>query len=357
MKHKNQKHIVRCQTLDVKCRQRGFTIIELMVVIGIIAILMTVVVANFPKAKLQLSLSRVAYGFAQDLRRAQMMSLSNPSYKDAGDISHPVKGYGGYVNLSDNKKYIIYADNPSGTGKYDGSDYIVSTVDFSVSEPGVFIKEFGTVGNDLSLDFTPGSPATTITPASNQNYVVFALESDPTITKSVSFYNTGLIEVWRSSILGNNVIGDYPDSDSSNLLHGDIFDNGNQHATAVSMSLYFMGAVDSPPHNKYQVAIYSDNNGIPGSLLAVSAIGTITPNSWNTIPISLALQPNTSYWLINNSNGTNINVNNLAITNNAPPGQHDWHSNQPFDAGFPQTFGVVNGSTPVLSSIYLNINI
>jgi hypothetical protein len=69
--------------------------------------------------------------------------------------------------------------------------------------------------------------------------------------------------------------------------------------------------VDAAPHNQYSVAIYSDNNGAPGALLAQSSTGTLAANSWNTLPISATLQANTAYWLVYNANGSNTSVDDL----------------------------------------------
>ncbi len=89
---------------------KGFTVLEMIVVIAIIVALIAVTIPGFYQFKQSLSLSRVAYKFEQDLRRMQGISLTSPSFKDAGGGPHPVDGYGIYVDTSANanKKYIIY---------------------------------------------------------------------------------------------------------------------------------------------------------------------------------------------------------------------------------------------------------
>src|SRR5205807_2014522 len=72
---------------------------------------------------------------------------------------------------------------------------------------------------------------------------------------------------------------------------------------------------DSAPHNQYQVAMYADNNGKPGTLLAKSPSGTLIANTWNTVSIPTTLAANTYYWLMYNTNSTNNSLNNLKYTN------------------------------------------
>jgi hypothetical protein len=78
---------------------------------------------------------------------------------------------------------------------------------------------------------------------------------------------------------------------------------GSQAASVSSISVY-VGAVESPPHNEYSVAIYTDSSGSPAMLVARRANGTLLPNAWNTIGISATLNPNTAYWLMYNANGS-----------------------------------------------------
>lgn len=88
----------------------GTTLIELIVVIAIIAIFSMILAANFPRIMQQYALSRATYKLAQDIRRAEDMSLSGV-YKilDAGGNIIPVLGYGIFFDRKDTKKYSLYA--------------------------------------------------------------------------------------------------------------------------------------------------------------------------------------------------------------------------------------------------------
>jgi hypothetical protein len=94
-----------------------------------------------------------------------------------------------------------------------------------------------------------------------------------------------------------------------------------------SMSVY-VGNVDSVSANRqYQVAIYTDNAGRPGTLLARSATGTLAGNAWNTIAVSASLQSSTNYWLLFNTNGRSSAVNNMRY-NNGSAGQGAFSTSQ-----------------------------
>ena len=182
-------------------KNRGFTIIEMLVVISIVVIFPTIVIANFPQIRLQFALSQATHRFAQDVRKTQDMVLSSKRYYDAFGIEQAVSGYGVYVDMDDlgNKKYIIYADVQPGNNEYDALDYVVESADFTLDQRGVIIKEINKVfGNNVSINFDPPNPDTTITqlnPGETEVEVVFALESDEQSTRSVVINQSGLVEV------------------------------------------------------------------------------------------------------------------------------------------------------------------
>lgn len=110
--------------------------------------------------------------------------------------------------------------------------------------------------------------------------------------------------------LGNTSVGSMTDSSNSNFINSLQVKTGGQSRTVKSMSVY-VGEVDSAPNNKFQVAIYADNNGKPGALVAKSGAGTLQGNAWNTVAITANLNANTTYWLAYNTNGRNAAVNNM----------------------------------------------
>ncbi len=180
----------------VKCSQNGFTIIELMVVLALMISFLLVLISNFPQIRLNLSLSRTAHGFLQNIRKSQNISMQ---YKDANGVEQSIDGYGVYVNLTENKKYIIYADKYPGNQQYDVGDYLVSVIDLSVIEPGIVIKEVqNVIGSNVSINFNPPGPTTKITQLQqNQDNVniIFSIEDDWASERMVSINTSGLAEI------------------------------------------------------------------------------------------------------------------------------------------------------------------
>jgi hypothetical protein len=115
-------------------------------------------------------------------------------------------------------------------------------------------------------------------------------------------------------ILGNTGVGTTLDSGSSNSLNGSKINVGSTGVNLQSISVR-VGNVDASPNNQYQLAVYTDKNGAPDTLVAQSTSGNLVANNWNTLPVSATLQPNTSYWLMYNTNGRTTTVNNMYYSN------------------------------------------
>ena len=146
-------------------------------------------------------------------------------------------------------------------------------------------------------------------------------------------------------VLGNTAIGVADDGDS-NYLNGSRVAVGATSVQVTSMSAY-VGAVDTSPNNQYQVAIYTDNNGAPGTLVAGTLPATLTPNAWNTAVISAALQANTNYWLVYNTNGRTAALNNMYYSPGTP-GQGAFSRSSVAFGTWPASFG----SATLTTSIY-----
>ena len=120
-----------------------------------------------------------------------------------------------------------------------------------------------------------------------------------------------------ATTLGRTTIGGTLDSNDSHYLNGSrIFTSAG--GQVVSMSVY-VGDVDPAGANRsFQMAIYTDSAGRPGTLVAATAAGTLAADAWNTLPITASLQPNATYWLIYNTNGQSTGVNNMRYDSGSP---------------------------------------
>ena len=135
--------------------------------------------------------------------------------------------------------------------------------------------------------------------------------------------------------LGLTTVGTLADLGDSNYLNGSSVTTtlGGQIST---MSVYIGNLDASSTNRQFQVAVYTNNGSVPGTLVAASATGTLVANSWNTIPITASLLPGTTYWLLYNTNGQSDPVNNM-VYNAAGAGQGVYSSQVTFGT-WPATF-------------------
>lgn len=180
-------------------KERGITIVEVIVTIFIITMFSGIIISDFPKVRKRFALSTATHNLAQDLRRAQDMGLSGIQLVDVGGEALPVKGFGLYINLDgNNKEYIIYGDS-NGNQQYDsGIDYDLYLINMNDEVKGVIIEGlYNVLGNHVSINFSPPNPETSISglePGMNRVKIVLALEFDSTITREVYVNTSGLIE-------------------------------------------------------------------------------------------------------------------------------------------------------------------
>jgi len=104
--------------------------------------------------------------------------------------------------------------------------------------------------------------------------------------------------------LGNENITPGSNSDT-NYFNGSKFTTGPIGGQATSMSIN-AASIANPPN--YQLVIYSDNSGVPGTLIAKTAGTETLIVGWNdaTLTTSPTLMPNTSYWLMVSTNGASV---------------------------------------------------
>jgi Domain of unknown function (DUF1929)/Bacterial Ig domain/Divergent InlB B-repeat domain len=137
-------------------------------------------------------------------------------------------------------------------------------------------------------------------------------------------------------LIGNTNVGTV-DAGDSNYINGSKVTTGATSVHVTSMSV-FVGPVDTAPNDQFQLALYADLNGSPGALFANSTVGVLTPNTWNTLLLSATLQPNTSYWLVFNTNGRTSSVNNMHYDVGSP-GDGVYSTNPVAFGNWPTVFG------------------
>ena len=135
----------------------------------------------------------------------------------------------------------------------------------------------------------------------------------------------------------------------SNSVLATRYQMASQNATVTSMSVFIASPISAAPNNQFQVAIYADNNGTPGALIASSASQAIVPDAWNTASISAPVTANAYYWLAYNANGLAANANNLRY--DVGGATSTWISSESFGT-WPVTFGPIGGTNTSATSSY-----
>ena len=156
---------------------------------------------------------------------------------------------------------------------------------------------------DQGAPFAPVAPTTSSSTTSTTS-------STTTSSSSTSTTTTTTLPPALAR-LGYTTVGGSTDSGDSNAINAIRFVMPAQNGAAQSMSVYISSPVGAAPNNLFQVAIYTNNAGAPGTRLASSVSRAIVGNSWNTVPISASLVAGATYWLAYNSNGASGAVNNF----------------------------------------------
>lgn len=246
---------------------------------------------------------------------------------DACAINNP-PGYG--FEYSDERHWdnigfeVLPASAVPANGNFSGLSSLIAMPAFQA--PAFTSAGSNPTPTTASPSSTPAATATSTVPAATATSTGPASTPAPTATADPNDPQFGLTS-----------IGSTPDSRDANDLTASRITTGSQSETVSSMSGY-VGQVDSSPHNQYSLAIYGDASGSPGALVAQSGTGTLSPNSWNTLPISAFLQPNTSYWLVYNNNGSSGAVNNLYY-NNVSTNLGAYSTTGQSFGGWPSSFG------------------
>lgn len=92
--------------------QRGFTVLELLVAVALMAIIMSVVFGNYPEFNRRVSLDGIASKIALTIREAQADSLAGKGFVK---IPGCFPGYGVYFNVASGvaTSYDLFADIPA----------------------------------------------------------------------------------------------------------------------------------------------------------------------------------------------------------------------------------------------------
>lgn len=168
----------------------GFTIIELVVVMGVIAILSTLVLTNYRSGQKRYALSQASQRLISDLRRAQNQAMGGIG------VHGQYCGYGVHKSDTMTGSYIFFGDGSAvcpGNKQYDGGNELVEEIKLPI---GITLSLLS--GSEIDAFFLPPRPQTFITKdGMAATEVFFVLEATGTSlpTKTIHVTSAGLIEL------------------------------------------------------------------------------------------------------------------------------------------------------------------
>lgn len=169
---------------------RGFTLIEILMVIAIMSILLGISFVGYKERGEELELQRAAFKVMADIERVRGMAMSAQEDDTSGQI--PEGGWGIHFNPSSPNKYIIFADK----------DLPINYTYAPITEgPGqeIVLKEGVVLDIPVSINivFFPPSPDVYLQGGDliDEINIVIALTNKPLKTKTIIVNRAGLITI------------------------------------------------------------------------------------------------------------------------------------------------------------------
>jgi prepilin-type N-terminal cleavage/methylation domain-containing protein len=171
---------------------KGFTMIEFLVVISIIGILSSALFFNWRPGEATFALQNSAYKLAQDIREIQEMAMEAKEIDCNGTLTH---SFGINFNLNNSmSSYFLFADCNGDWIYNQGTDKPLREVKL---EKGVQIQSLSPLPNLLNVVFVPPDPTTYINKQGSdmKGIVTIYLPDYPSKQKIITVNSSGMIEI------------------------------------------------------------------------------------------------------------------------------------------------------------------
>ncbi len=104
--------------MEIRVRNAGFTLIEVIVTVGIMALIASATLFNFPEFSRRIQVEQEAGNLILSIRRAQAYSIAVREFSPGSAI---FPGYGVNISLDDPTGYVIFGDI-NHTSRYESVD-------------------------------------------------------------------------------------------------------------------------------------------------------------------------------------------------------------------------------------------
>lgn len=171
--------------------KKGFTLIELVVSVVVIAIMSSALFLNWRPAQETFALRQAAFQLMGDLRRVQQLSLSTQEFSCNPLPAEGHTGFGLYLNSGDSDSYQVFENCNDANYSWDSGEEI-ETLNFP---SGVTVQSFTpSSGGALSIFFVPPNPDTYINDLSSGPEAEITL-TNGSLTAVVKVNNSGRIKL------------------------------------------------------------------------------------------------------------------------------------------------------------------
>lgn len=172
----------------MKTRSQGFTLTEILVVIGVVVLLTGILIPNWRLGEKELKLQRATAKLAQDILRTGELALRVEDFDcQAGSVS----GYGIHFDASSPDSYLIFAECNSSNEYEAVSDGVVETI---MLENGVVISSVSP-SPVFNAVFLPPKPAVYIMPGALLEGVITLQVSPGGHERIVKVNNKGVVDI------------------------------------------------------------------------------------------------------------------------------------------------------------------